>query len=315
MDQFYNKLKEFGHVKINESLAKHVTFKIGGPARFFITVCKTERLIGLLDYLSAKTVNYLILSGGSNLLPSDRGFDGLAIKVANSGTPKISENGSGFDIEIEAGVNLGLAVNLAVKNSLAGMDWAVGIPGSFGGAIAGNAGAMGKDISTITRWVEIWRNGEILKLEKNECKFGYRNSIFKNNNDVILRACVFLKMGDKKEIIKKMQEHLARRKHVSFPSAGSFFKNLVLDKWPGNKADLPELFLKRGTVPAGWIIEQSGLIGLTFGGAKISNEHGNCIVNFDSASQADILSLVEEIRQKVYNKFGVELDPEVQIVK
>ncbi len=153
MDPFYDKLKEFGDVKLNESLAKHVTFKIGGPAKFFIIVRKTESLVGLLNYLAGEGVDYLVLSGGSNLLMNDEGYDGLVIKIATNDAPKITPRGQGFDIEIDAGVSLGLVTNLAAKNSLAGMDWAIGVPGTFGGAIRGNAGAMGKDISVSTQWV------------------------------------------------------------------------------------------------------------------------------------------------------------------
>lgn len=314
MNRLYEELKKFGDVKFNEQLAKHTTFKIGGPARFFIAVNKTERLTALLNYLSAHGINYLILSGGSNMLISDNGFAGAVVKIAAGNQPKISQDGSEFILEAEAGIDLSRVVNLAVQNGLSGMEWAVGIPGTFGGAVVGNAGAMGKDISSVARWIEIWRDGEIFKLNKDEKMFGYRDSVFRRNKDVVLRAGIFLESGDKKEILKKMQDFLRQRKHPSHPSAGSFFKNLKLDKWPGDKKDLPELFLQRGSVPVGWIVDQLGLRGLSAGGAKISDEHGNCIVNFNKATQADVLSLVEDIKQKVYNKFGVDLEPEVQII-
>ncbi|TSC84884.1 MAG: UDP-N-acetylmuramate dehydrogenase [Parcubacteria group bacterium Gr01-1014_13] len=312
---FYEQLKQFGDVKLNESLAKHTTFKIGGPAKFFIIVRKTEKLVELLNYLMAEGVDYLVLSGGSNLLISDEGYDGLVIKIATNDAPKMIPKGKGFDIEIDAGVVLGMVVNLAAKNSLAGMDWAVGVPGNFGGAIRGNAGAMGKDISSVTQWVDIWRDGEVLRIKPEDCKFAYRDTAFKHNKDIILRACIYLEPGDKQKIMENMQTYLKQRKHTPFPSAGSFFKNLKIDKWPGDKKELPELFLQRGTVPVGWVTEQLGLRGLSSGGAKISDEHGNYVINYRNATQADVLTLVEEIKQRVYNKFGVELDPEVQIIK
>lgn len=315
MDEFYNKLKEFGDVKLNESLAKHTTFKIGGPAKFFVIVRKNESLVGLLNHLTAEGMDYFVLSGGSNLLLNDAGYDGLVIKIATTDAPKITPKGAGFDLEIDAGVSLGMVVNIAAKNSLGGMDWAVGVPGTFGGAIRGNAGAMGKDISTVTQWVEIWRDGEVLKIKNEDCKFAYRDTIFKHNKDIILRACIYLEPGDKLKIMENMQTYLKQRKHTPFPSAGSFFKNLKLDKWPGDKKELPELFIQRGSVPVGWMTEQLGLRGLSAGGAKISDEHGNYVINYHNATQADVLTLVEEIKQRVYNKFGVELEPEVQIVK
>ncbi|HSR89005.1 MAG TPA: UDP-N-acetylmuramate dehydrogenase [Candidatus Udaeobacter sp.] len=315
MDDFYNKLKEFGDVKINELLSKHTTFKIGGPAKLFIIVRKTDLLVKLLNFLAKEGADYFVLSGGSNLLMNDNGYDGLVIKIATNDAPKITPKGIGFDIEIDAGTVLGMVVNLAAKNSLAGMDWAVGVPGTFGGAIRGNAGAMGKDISTVIQWVDIWRDGEVVRLKNEDCKFAYRDTIFKHNKDIILRASIYLEPGDKQKIMENMQAYLKQRKHTPFPSAGSFFKNLKLHKWPGDTKDLPEIFLQRGSVPVGWMTEQLGLRGLSSGGAKISDEHGNYVINYHNATQIDVLTLVEEIKQRVYNKFGVELEPEVQIVK
>lgn len=315
MEELYSKLKEFGDVKINESLAKHVTFKIGGPAKLFITINKTENLVQLLNYLESQGVEYFIVAGGSNLLMNDNGFDGLVIKISTNDLPKLIPQGSGFEIEVDAGVMLGAVVNIAAKNSLAGMSWAIGIPGTFGGAIRGNAGAMGKEIVSVLRWVDVWRNGEVVRLKPEECGFSYRNSNFKHNKDVILRGCVYLEPGDKQEIMEKMQTNLKQRKHTPYPSAGSFFKNIKMHKWTGDTKELPELFLQRGTVPVGWVTETLGLRGLSVGGAKIAEEHGNYVINFDKATQADVLALVEEIKTRVYNKFGVELEPEVHIVK
>lgn len=315
MNELYTKLQEFGDVSINESLAKHVTFKIGGPAKFFVTVSKTERLTALLNYLSGEGIGYFVVAGGSNLLMNDKGFDGLVIKIATSLPPLMTPNGTGFDVEAEAGITLSAVVNLAAKNSLMGMVWAIGIPGTFGGAIRGNAGAMGKEIVNVLNWVDVWRNGEVMRVKPEDCGFSYRNSIFKHNGDIVLRGSVHLEPGNQQEIMEKMQANLKQRKHTPYPSAGSFFKNVKMNKWPGDTAQLPELFVQRGTVPVGWLTESLGLRGLAVGGAKIAEEHGNYIINFDKATQADVLALVEEIKTRVYNKFGVELEPEVQIVK
>lgn len=314
MEELHAKLKEFGDVKINESLAKHLTFKIGGPAHLFISVNQTEKLVELLSYLKEKNISYFVIAGGSNMLMKDAGFDGLVVKIVTNQPPQINMLEHGVEIEVEAGVMLSAVVNLAAKNSLTGMSWAIGIPGTFGGAIRGNAGAMGKEIVSVLRWVDVWRDGEVLRLKPEVCDFSYRNSIFKHNKDIILRGCIYLEPGDQKEIMEKMQANLKQRKHTPFPSAGSFFKNIKMHKWTGDPKDLPELFVQRGTVPVGWITETLGLRGLSVGGAKIAEEHGNYIINFNQATQADVLALVEEIKMRVYNKFGVELEPEVQII-
>lgn len=316
MDTLYSDLKKFGRVKINEPLSKHTTFKIGGPARLFVTVEETEKIVKILDFLSASGVNYFIIGGGSNLLISDGEYDGVVVKIASKNQPKLINQKQGAIIEAEAGVVLGSLVNLACKNSLTGLEWAIGIPGTVGGAVRGNAGAMGKDISLNLESVKIWRDGEVLELENKDCEFAYRESMFKNNNDVVLSTQLYLEPGKKEEIIGLTQKYMKLRSSRTppFPSAGSFFKNLKLDQWSGNVAELPELFRERGSVPAGWLIEQVQGKGENVGGAKISDEHGNFIVNFDNAKQEDVLNLVEEVKGKVYNKFKIELEPEVEIL-
>ena len=317
MDQIYTDLKKFGRVKLNEPLARHTTFKIGGPARYFVVVGETEKLAGLLNYLNAGGHEYFVLGGGSNILAGDSAYDGVAVNIATDKQPEVELSESGGAIEAEAGVLLGAIVNLAVKNGLGGLEWAIGIPGTVGGAVRGNAGAVGKDTGHIVESVLVWRGGEILELKKNECGFGYRESAFKRNKDVVLRARFALTRGDKQQIITQMQNNAKQRSGwiVPYPSAGSFFKNMKLADWTGRAEDLPELFRQRGTLPAGWLIEQIGGRGKSVGGAKIMERHGNFLINYDNATQSDVLRLVDELKESVYNKFGIELVPEVEILK
>lgn len=311
MDTVYQQIKQFGKVKINESLAKHTTFGIGGPARFFIIVEDREKTIGLLNFLSGEGINYFILGGGSNLLLSDVGFDGVVIKIKNQ---KLGIRNN--EIEAEAGAQLGEVLALTLKNNLTGMEWAAGVPGTIGGAVRGNAGAFGSDIASNVDRVEVWRDGEVVNLSKEECDFKYRSSGLKDDDSVILRVWFKFPAGDRREIMAKVQKNLQARqgKFPPFPSAGCFFKNIKLDKWPGKKNDLPPLFLERGTVPAGWLVEQAGCGGLVSGGAKVDAGHCNFVINVGNATQADILKLVETVKEKVYNKFGVELEQEVEVV-
>jgi len=311
MDDLYKKLKEFGQVKLNEPLSKHTTFKIGGTAQFFVIVEETEKLIDLLNYLSGEGINYYILGGGSNLLWQDEEFEGVIIKISN-----FKFQISNCELIADAGVLLSKIVIEASKNNLTGMEWAIGIPGTVGGAVRGNAGAMGKEIGSVVESVKIWRNGEILELKNSECDFGYRESGFKKTNDVILSATFKLAVGEKQNIAAEMQKYLKQRtgRYPAFPSAGSFFKNLDIKNWPGKVEELPEIFRERGKVPVGYLVEQVGMKGFTLGGGKVADEHGNFIINFNEASQLDILNVVEEVKEKVYNKFGVELEPEVEII-
>lgn len=312
MDQLYTDLKNFGDLKLDAPFSKLTTFAVGGPAQYLVSVTDTAKLVELLNYLNGAGVNYFIIGGGSNLLMPDAGVEGVTIKLQ---TPKIELVGN--TIIAEAGAQLGSVVNTAFKNSLAGLEWAVGIPGTVGGAVRGNAGAMGLDIARSISKVEIWRDGEIIEIQNPDCKFGYRESLFKFNKDVVLRAWFELVPGDRKEIMAKVQDYMKHRtgRYPHFPSAGSFFKNIKMAKWPGDVKELPELFQQRGTVPVGWVMEQLNLKGTTIGGAKISDEHGNFIVNFNEAKQTEVLQIMELMKEKAYEKFKVELEPEVEIVK
>ncbi len=313
MDELYNELKKYGDIKTNVLFAKLTTFEVGGPAQYLVLPENNQKLVELLNYLSGAGINYFIIGSGSNLLMPDNGFEGVTIKIQNG---KIEFDGQ-HTIIAEAGAQLGSVLNLAMKNSLAGLEWTVGVPGTVGGAVRGNAGAMGLDIAHSISKIEVWRDGEIIEVENPDCKFGYRESLFKFNSDVVLRAWFELHAGDKKEIMEKIQGYMKHRtgRYPHHPSAGSFFKNIKMEKWPGDPKELPELFQQRGTVPVGWVMEQLDLKGTTVGGAKISDEHGNFIVNFNNASQADVLQIVDIMKEKAYNKFKVILETEVEIVQ
>ena len=224
--ELYNKLKRFGRVRLNVLLAKLSNFKIGGPADIVIQVTATEKLVALLNYLSGEGVEFFILGGGSNVLLPDEGFQGVVVKV-ESRKSKVE----GRRIEVEAGMDLGQLVQLSVENNLAGLEWAAGIPGTVGGAIRGNAGAhyafTGGEIKDSLQTVEVWRDGEVVQLVPDDCRFGYRDSIFKHHPDVILSACFNLQSGDDQESLLMTQKIIAERKgkQSSLPFAGSFFKN------------------------------------------------------------------------------------------
>ena len=311
MDQLYNELKKYGEVKYNVPLAKLTTFQIGGPAKYLIEVTETGKLTDLLNFLSGAGEQYFILGGGSNLLMPDNGYDGVVIKIAIN---KIDTQDN--KVIVTAGTPLASVVNAASKNELTGMEWAIGIPGTVGGAVRGNAGAMGKETANCLKSVIVWQNGEVKEMTNEECGFHYRGSNFKDNGAVILAATFELKKGDKNEIMQTMQGYIKQRtgRYPHFPSAGSFFQNINIENWPGDVSALPELFRERGKIPVGWAVEQCNLKGYTVGGAKISDEHGNFVINFANATQEDVLKVVEEATTQVYNKFGVTLEPEVEII-
>lgn len=312
MDEIFKQLKQFGRVRTNVPLARYTTFQIGGPAKFFVAVDETDKLVGLLNFLSGEGIDYLVMGGGSNLLFSDDGFDGVVIQVRSQKSEVRNQI-----VMVEAGVMLGYVLNLTMEHSMAGFEWAAGVPGTVGGAVRGNAGAYGGSTGNSVVKIEVWENGEVREMSKEECGFGYRGSDLKKNKGiVVLRAWFQFEQGDKAQIVAQVQDYIQRRKKrfPPYPSAGCFFANIKLDKWPGDKSILLPKFFEIGEVAAGWMVEQVGCKGLKVGGAMLSDAHCNFVINVDKATQADILNLVAEISERVYNKFGVELQKEVEII-
>ena len=310
-EHLYKSLKIFGQLKLNQPLSKHTTFKVGGPAKYFIEVRSRENLVKLLNFLSAEGILYLILGSGSNLLISDKGFDGVVIKNHTSKFDLINN-----ELTAESGVIFGQLTALAAREGLAGLEWAAGLPGTVGGAVRGNAGASGGEIKDVLSEIEIWKDGEVSIIKPTDCAFGYRESIFKHGGGIVLGAKFSLKRGIKEEILKKMQEIIAKRiaYYPPYPSAGSFFKNIAIDKLPKNFIEYNDKMLSAGRLPVGWLNEKAGLKGKRIGGAMISQQHGNFIINYDQAKAEDIIKLVEEVKGEVYNRFNIELEEEVQII-
>jgi UDP-N-acetylmuramate dehydrogenase len=311
MNEWRKMLKKFGLVKTNVPLSKLTTFKIGAPAALVLTIENFDNLSGALAYLNEEGIDYMILGGGSNVLMPDEPYEGVVVKI---GANKISVDND--EIFAESGALLSGVVQEATKNSLTGLEWAVGIPGTLGGAVRGNAGAMGKDMGKNIVEVKAWINGEIVTLTNSECNFGYRTSCFKTDGGIILSAKIKLARGEPSAIMRQVQEYLFGRqeKFPRLPSAGSFFQNVKITDWPGDKNALPPIYLERGSIPAGYLVEQCGLKGSRLGGAGVALEHGNFIVNHGDATRQDVLKLVEKVQEAVYNKFGVALVSEVEII-
>jgi len=302
-------------IKQDVLLSKYTTFRIGGPAKFFVEVKNEEELTEALKYAKDNNLDFFILGGGSNLLVSDNGFNGIIIKIQDT-RYKIQKN----IMEAGAGTPLALVVNESVNNGLTGMEWAAGIPGTVGGAVRGNAGAFGSSMSDAVESVKVLNIEEsgIRNYESGKCEFGYRNSIFKQDkNLLILSVTIKLESGNKEESQKKVQEIIAKRvakQPKGVASAGSFFMNPVVkdEKLKKEFEEDRSIKCKGNKIPAGWLIDQAGLKGKKIGGAMVSEEHTNFIVNTGDATAEDVIMLVSLIKQQVRDKFGVELESEVQ---
>ena len=290
-------------IKKNEPLANHCTYRIGGPARVLFLAADEREIIAGIEIAKEKNFKMMILGGGSNVLFSDCGFDGLVLKLANNFIKIAEEKENRAVVLAGAGAPLAALVKFALDNSLAGMEWAAGIPGTAGGAIRGNAGAFGREIGAAVlrvRALEISGKSVVPAIVgKEDCAFGYRESVFKRNKNLVITAAKFvLEKGNANEIADKIKE-CAEKKRISqpldFPSAGSVFKN-------------PEGFF------AAKIIEDCGLKGRSAGGAQISEKHANFIVNRGNAKADDVLALIAQIKAAAKEKFAVDLKEEIEIV-
>jgi len=309
MNKFFDKCQK------NVKLSEHTTFKIGGLADYFFMAKNKDDLVEAIKTAKEDDVKYYVLGGGSNVLVSDDGFRGLVIKIEIADL-SLKDN----IINVGAGVAIGKIVSLALDNSLTGVEFWTGVPGTIGGAIFGNAGAYGKDAKDVLKSVTYYDivENKIAKKEISELGFSYRSSEFKKDKNKIVLSCeIKLKKDDKKKIIAEMSDIAKQRssKIPMEPSAGSVFKNVNenLDQVLG-KLDIEEKekdkFKQYGKIPAALLIEKSGLKGKQVGGVKISEKHANFIVNTGGAKAKDVLSLVEIAKTSVKEKFDVELELE-----
>jgi len=312
----------------NISLAKKTTFKIGGKAKYFFIAKSKKDLIKAIGWAKRNHLPFFVLGGGSNLLVSDEGFEGLVIKLHSLSQPKIHKRtllrSSGvISLEVEAGTKLKKLVEFCLKNGLTGLEWTMGIPGTLGGAVYGNASAFGNSMSDFVKEVEVLDTTtlKIKIFKKKDCKFSLKESIFKKQKKyIILSAVLALKRGNKKEIKEKIRYYLAYRERnhpLNFPSAGCVFKNQksklknqkLLKKFPTLKE-----FNKKGVIPAAFLIEKCNLKGKKIGDAQISPRHANFIVNLGKAKAKDVLELINLIKVQVRKKFGIKLKEEIQLL-
>lgn len=318
MTELYHTLKKFGHVRINEPLAKHTTFKIGGPADYFLTIEDRKMVVEALKFLDGEGQSYFILGGGSNMLVRDEGYRGVVINLKNKELQITND-----EVICDAGCTTVEVARKTIQAGLTGFEWGVGVPGTIGGAVRGNAGAMGGEMRDNVEKVEVYKDGEVMELNNEECQFHYRHSIFKNEGGIVLRVWLKLKKVDSAEAaqgMKKALEHLQYRNKTQpqgFASTGCVFKNFEVKKSEVEKLltlGVPDEFLQKGKISAGWLIDQSGMKGVQIGKAKVSETHGNFTVNLGGATAADVLTLIEQIKERVYDKFGIEIEEEIQII-
>lgn len=282
------------NVKVNEPMKKHITFRVGGPADYFLTPETVEQVQKIVMFLKKNNIPYYIVGNGSNLLVGDMGYRGAIIQIYQ----KMNQiRTDGEYIYADAGALLSKIAAEALSKELTGFEFASGIPGTLGGAVMMNAGAYGGEIKQVIQEATVLTQaGEIVKRTVDEMELSYRSSIFSKNGDIVLSAVLKFEKGNKEAIRARMDELKEQRvtkQPLEYPSAGSTFKR-------------PEGYF------AGKLIQDAGLRGFQVGGAQVSEKHCGFVINKDHATAADIVSLMEQVSDKVEAQFGVRLEPEVK---
>ena len=294
---FYNQLltvlnKE--KVYLDEPMKKHITFRVGGPADYFVTPSTVEEVKEIVALCKKEGMPYYILGNGSNLLVGDKGYRGVMIQIYKE-MSGIEVDGE--IIRVQAGALLSRIGVTALEAELQGFEFAAGIPGTMGGAVVMNAGAYGGEMKDILVDATVLTpEGEVLVLKNEELELGYRTSVIAKKNYIVLEATVKLAKGSKEEIRGRMDELKVQRttkQPLEYPSAGSTFKR-------------PTGYF------AGKLIQDAGLRGFQVGGAQVSEKHCGFVINKDNATAADVAELMKQVADKVHAEFGVTLEPEVK---
>jgi len=311
----------FPRIKEKVYLDKYTTFRIGGPAKYFLKVSDKKELVMIIKKSVELKIPFIVIGGGSNILFPSKGYNGLVIvykkekALESLSKKKISEK----DYLIDVDADMLLSSLIFELKDFSGLEWAIGIPGTLGGAINGNAGAFNESISDSiesVNFLEIEGNNVLEKTyKKKECLFGYRTSIFKNNpNLFILKATLKMTKDEEKSIKERINYNLKERiiKQPKGFSAGSIFKNYFGEIDQKIILKYKELGGKK-IISAGLLIDLAGLKGKKIGGAKISEDHANFIINFNNATSEDVLNLIKIIKKEVKKKFLIELQEEIKI--
>ncbi len=282
-------------VKINALMKEHINFEVGGPADILLIPSKVEQIIESIKICKENNIPYFVMGNGSNLLVKDGGIRGVVIKLTGLTNLEVNKE----EIKADCGVMLKELSDKALENSLTGLEFACGIPGSVGGAVFMNAGAYNGEIKNVIKEAEvITSSGEIVTLSKDELELGYRTSKVMKDNSIVINATFKLEKGNKEEIKETIDDLTQKREEkqpLEYPSAGSTFKR-------------PEGYF------AGKLIQDSGLKGYSIGGAAVSSKHSGFVINKGNATAKDILDLIAYIQEEVKKQFGVELHTEVRII-
>lgn len=311
-----NRLAAIPELKIveNAPLAAYTRFGIGGPAAVLCDTASEAAFVAGLQLVERLALPHIVIGGGTNLIVSDAGFDGIVLRYTGA---KIERRGP--LLRVESGAVLQNVVDHSIDLGLKGLQTMTGIPGYLGGAVYGNAGAYGRSIQELIEAVSFTDGSRISTFTNVECQFQYRESIFKDRKDwIILSATLRFEEGDRAELSKAAGEIRTIRDAKYPPTmrcAGSIFKNLLWAELPPAVRDeLPPKVVREGKVPSAWFLEQIGAKGTRRGDIQVATYHANLIYNDGAGTAADLVAVIQELKRRVLDRFGFELEEEVQYV-
>jgi UDP-N-acetylmuramate dehydrogenase len=302
------------HFFVNASLAGYTRFEIGGAAKVLLDAEDEAALRGALDAVAENRWPLAVIGGGSNLIVSDSGFPGAVLRYTGKGIAI-----QGQQVRVEAGAVLQDLVDQTIEAGLGGLETMTRIPGWVGGAIYGNAGAYGHSIHEHIESVRFFDGETVREIGNAECEFRYRESVFKHRkNWIILSATLRLAPGDIQQL-RDTAEGIRRIRDEKYPPtmrcAGSIFKNLLLADLPESaRAQVPENVIREGKVPSAYFLEQAGAKGMSSGGLRVAGYHANLIYNAGGGTARELRDLICRLKTQVHQKFGIELEEEVQYV-
>ncbi len=307
-------------VRLDEPMSKHTTFRLGGLARLYAVATSSEQLLQAVEVALELEIPWVVIGGGTNILVADEGFEGVVIQAVHQ-TMQVE----GALVTVESGAISALVARKTVEVGLTGFEWAVGLPGTLGGAMYGDAGCYGGEMRDAVTTVDVYdvARHERRQLTNKECRFDYRDSIFKHERFVIL-GCVlgFEQTTDVGASRAKMDAILQERKNeqpLGVSSAGCIFKNVdyqdehLLDVLR-SQVEVPVSMLAAKRLAAGWLIDQAGLKGLKIGDFRVSEKHGNFLLNAGHGRAHDVMELITQVKARVQEQFGIELHEEVQLL-
>ena len=311
-----NRLAAIPEAKVSEDapLAAYTRFGIGGPAALLCDTASEAAFVAALRVVEDSALPRMVIGGGTNLIVSDAGFDGIVLRYTGS---EIARDGS--LLRIEAGAILQDVVDHSISLGLKGLQTMTGIPGYLGGAVYGNAGAYGHSIQELIEEVRFTDGSSTGSFTNEECQFQYRESIFKDRKDwIILSTTLRFEQGDPAELSRTASEIRAIRDAKYPPSmrcAGSIFKNLLWAELPSAVRDqIPAKVVREGKIPSAWFLEQVGAKGIRRGDIQVADYHANLIYNDGAGTAADLVAVIADLKQRVFDRFNFELEEEVQYV-